>query len=137
MVELLVVIVILAILVTLGVVQYWGINSRARDSARRADIYEISIALEAHKLQQSYTPLAVSQFSSFQWADPSGDAYCISTGNPADPANTSAWGTTCPSGFDEVAPGVPAETFNSWKVCTFLELPAPPTANVFCRSSSQ
>ena len=46
------------------------------------------------------------------------------------------WGTTCPAGFEEVAPGVPAGSFTDWKVCTFLENPGS-GANIFCKTSRQ
>lgn len=135
LVELLVVMAILAILSTLAVVQYWGINARARDSARRADIYEVATALEVNRTPEGYIPLQVNQFSSFQWIDPSGNVYCIASGNPADPTDTSAWGDSCPAGFDVVEVGVPAGGVLNWKLCTFLEFPT--QANVFCKSSSQ
>jgi len=136
LVELLVVIAILAILTTVGIVQYWGINARARDSARRADIYEIASALEVNKAVQGYSPLQTGQFSSFQWADPKGEAYCIGVGSPADPVNTVSWGSNCPSGFETVAPGVPAGNVLGWKVCTFLENSAE-GLHVFCKASRQ
>ena len=137
LVELLVVITILAILTTVGMVIYSGINKRARDSARKSDLYEVSTALEVNKTFESYMPLQVNQFSSFQWKDSAGNAYCIATGSPADPVATSLWGETCPGGFTAIAPGVPSGSFGSWKLCTFLENPDSGNLNVFCRSSSQ
>lgn len=137
LVELLVVIVILAILGTLTMVQYHGINAKARDSARRADIYAISTALEVNKKLEGYSPLQTNQFSSFQWGDPLGDVYCIGTGNLPDPGNTTAWGESCPSGFLAVAPGVPAGSFQEWKVCAFLEMPGEGNPAVFCKTSRQ
>lgn len=136
-VEILVVIVILAILATLGVVQYWGINARARDSARRADMYEIATALEVNKTVSGYSPLQGSQFSSFQWVDPLGNVYCIGVGGQADPSNTTSWGSSCPAGFEVVAPGVPAGSVSNWKLCTFLENPGSGNPNVFCKTSRQ
>src|SRR3989344_7666267 len=111
LIELLVVIVILAILTTLGIVQYNGINMKARDSARRADLHEIASALEINKTPQGYISLQVDQFSSLQWFGPSGDAYCIASGSPADPVNSSSWGNNCPAGFATVAPEMPAASF--------------------------
>lgn len=136
-VELLVVISILAILTTIGIVQYHGINSKARDSARRADLYEIATALEVNKIPDGYISLQTNQFSSFQWADPGGNSYCIASGNPADPEAALPWGNSCPSGFTIVAPGVPAGTFTIWKVCTFLENPGSGNPNVYCKTSRQ
>lgn len=136
LIELLVVISILAILATVAVVQYTGINSKARDSARRADIYAIATALEVNKIRETYSPLQQHQFSSFQWLDPKGDAYCIAAGNPADPPDV-YWGNSCPAGFLNVAPGIPSGTFLAWKVCTFLENPQSGQPNVFCSSHRQ
>lgn len=137
LVELLVVISILAILATVGAIQYIGLNAKARDSARRADLYAITTALEVYKTPEMYNSLQPGQFSSFQWTDPKGDSYCIASGMPSDPVDTSSWGNTCPAGFTAVAPGVPSGSFTSWKVCTFLENPESGNPNVFCRSSSQ
>lgn len=137
LVELLVVIVILAILATITMVGYYQINSKVRDSARRADVHEISTALEVNKTAEGYVSLQGSQFSSFQWADPQGRAYCIASGSPADPVNTVAWGDSCPAGFTVVAPGVPSGNFSAWKICTFLENPGSGNPNVFCKSSRQ
>ena len=128
---------IIIILATITMMQYVGINKKARDSARRADIYELSAALEVNKDTESYKPLQTGQFSSFQWKDPKGSAYCIGVGNPSDPGDIPNWGSTCPSGFNPVSPGEPEGIFYAWKVCTFLEIPASGQSNVFCRSSSQ
>lgn len=137
LVELLVVIAILAIFATIGTVYYVGINAKVRDSARMANLYTISTALEVNKRPDTYKPLLQSQFSSFQWLDPIGDVYCIATGTPLDPVNTSPWGSTCPVGFGAVAPGEPSSNFTTWKVCTFLENPEPPLTNVFCKTHRQ
>lgn len=133
LVELLIVIAILSVLATIGYVAYYGMNSKARDSARRADIHEITTALEVNKSDQGYIPLQVNQFSSFQWIDPGGNVYCIGVGNPSDPSVSVPWGSSCPSGFVSVAPGVPAGYFANWKVCAFIEN----SASVFCKSSRQ
>ena len=136
LVELLVVIAILAVLTTISVIQYWGINARARDSARRADIHEIATALEVNKTNDSYIPLQQSQFSTFSWSAPAGDVYCIGVGNPSDPAVSESWGSSCPEDYVTVAPGAPGGSFLSWKICTYLEN-AGSGSNVFCKSSRQ
>ena len=136
-VELLIVIAILAILTTIGFVQYQGLNKKARDSARRADVHEITTALEVNKGQEGYKALQVSQFSSLQWVDPSGNVYCIASGTPADPSVSSAWGSSCPSGYVAVAPGAPATNFANWKVCSFLENAGSSGFGVFCKTSRQ
>lgn len=137
LVELLIVIAILAILATVGIVYYVGIQAKARDSARKSDLYEISTALEVNKTLSGYVPLQSSQFTSFQWSDPKGNAYCIAEGNPADPLVSGPWEDTCPAGFVSVAPGSPAASFFQWKLCTYLEKPVPPDPNVFCRQNRQ
>ncbi len=133
LIELLIVIAILALLVMIGVVNFYNINSKARDSARKADIYQIATALEVNKTASGYVPLQQNQFSSFQWADVAGNAYCISPGNPPNPVITQAWEDTCPVGFIALSVGVPGGNINSWKVCSFLENPI----GVFCKISQQ
>lgn len=133
LVELMIVIAILAILTTIGIVQYNGISAKARDSARKEDIYTITTTLEVNRNAEGYIALMQNQFSSFQWGDPRGNVYCIGVGDPSDPTNTSEWGSSCPSGYTAVAPGGPASSFLEWKVCTFLEA----SPNIFCRSSRQ
>ncbi len=137
LVELMIVISIMSTLVTIGFIQFNGVNTRARDSARKADLYEISTALEVNKIPTGYIPLQVNQFSSFQWTGPSGDSYCMSLSNLPDPADISSWGKDCPIGFFKVEPGAPGGSFLKWKVCTFLESPEDVDKRVFCRSSSQ
>jgi prepilin-type N-terminal cleavage/methylation domain-containing protein len=137
LVELLIVITILATLLTTGYIQFYGLNAKARNSARRADLYEVATALEVNKIPTGYIPLEATQFSSFQWKDPVGDSYCIGIGNIPNPAVSSAWGENCPSGYLKVEPGVPGGGFLKWKVCTFLESPEDASKRVFCRSSSQ
>ncbi len=137
LVELLIVISIMSTLLTIGFIQFNGVNTRARDSARRADLYEISTALEVNKISTGYIPLEATQFSSFQWQDPVGDNYCMGIGNIPDPAVSSAWGGNCPIGFLKIEPGAPGGSFLKWKICTFLETPVDANKRVFCRSSSQ
>lgn len=137
LIEILIVIVILAILATIASVYYVGIQSKARDSARRSDVYEIATALEVNKTLSNYVPLQSSQFTSFQWSDPLGNSYCIAVGNPANPLVSVPWEDTCPAGFIPAVPGSPAASFTQWKLCTYLEKPVPPDPNVFCRQNRQ
>lgn len=137
LIELVVVLTILAILATIGLIQFIDINSRARDSARRADVYELATALEVNWKDHGYSSLQAAQFSSFQWKDPSGNAYCIASTPLTSPLTSEPWGSNCPEGFVPVAPGVPSEPFTVWKICGFLEKPDPGSAHVFCRSSRQ
>lgn len=137
LIELLVVISIIAILSVIGLVYYSGIQQKARDSTRKADIAAITNALEINKTPISYVPLQESQFTSFPEKDPLGYAYCIGVGSPANPEVESSWGNECPAGFNAVSSGQPTGVFNEWKVCAFLEAPEPNTSNLFCRSQAQ
>lgn len=58
-VELLIVIVVIAILAAVTIVAYNGIQSRAKDSQRLADIAAITKALELYKTQNGQYPAAV------------------------------------------------------------------------------
>lgn len=59
-VELLIVIVVIGILAAITIVAYGGIQSRARDSARKADISTLKKALEIYKLDNGRFPAATS-----------------------------------------------------------------------------
>src|SRR6478735_9272751 len=97
-VELLIVIVVIAILASITVVAYSGIQVRARDSQRLSDINAIAKALELYKTQNGQYPVAVGN-SSGGWevsSNPNGnhvflqqlvDAGVISK-VPVDPVNT-------------------------------------------------
>lgn len=121
LVELIIVIAIISILSTIGVVVYFNILAQTRDSARLADLYAISTALEVNRTPQGYVSLQRSQFSSFSTVDPSGNVYCIASGSPPTPDVPEPWGSSCPSDFTQVAPMVPEGTFLSWKVCAYFE----------------
>jgi len=136
LIELLVVLTIIAILSTISTIYYVGLESKARDSSRRASVIEISTALEVNKTQASYRPLQASQFTSFTPVDPRGVPYCIAPSALPDPSAT-IWGHTCPVGFEAVAAGVPSVgNFQAFKVCTYLESPADGQPNVYCRTGS-
>jgi general secretion pathway protein G len=97
-VELLVVIVVIAILASITIVAFRGIQGRARDSQRVADMSAIAKALEIYKSQFGDYPIAVGN-SSGGWeisSNPNGnqpflkslvDAKIITT-VPLDPVNT-------------------------------------------------
>jgi prepilin-type N-terminal cleavage/methylation domain-containing protein len=58
-IELLIVIVIIAILATIGVVAYGGVQQNARDSKRKSDISSLHTGFEAYFVQaQTYPSLA-------------------------------------------------------------------------------
>lgn len=55
-IELLIVIVIIAILATIGVVAYGGVQQSARDSKRESDITSLHTAIEAYYVQATQYP---------------------------------------------------------------------------------
>ena len=57
-VELLIVIIVIAILATLVITTYNGVQSKARDDKRRTDINAIQGQVEAYNAQYGYYPLA-------------------------------------------------------------------------------
>lgn len=59
-VELLIVIVVIAILATISIVAYSGIQGRARDSGRMSDMKTIIKALEIYKINNGTYPSPVS-----------------------------------------------------------------------------
>ena len=102
-VELLIIIVVIAILASITIVAYNGIQARAKDSQRLADIAAISKALELYKIQNGQYPAAVGN-STGGWevsSNPNGnqpflkslvDAGIVSS-VPVDPTNTGDMGT--------------------------------------------
>ena len=59
-VELLIVIVVIAILAAISIVAYTGIQQRARDSERKADLAAIAKAVELYKADNGHYPPAAS-----------------------------------------------------------------------------
>lgn len=95
-VELLVVIVVIAILATISVVAYSGIQHRARDAQRLHDMNTIAKALEIYKLQTGEYPVA-NDNSTFGWeissVNPDNFLNDLKTSGvmpkvPVDPVNT-------------------------------------------------
>lgn len=60
-VELLIVIVVIAILATISVVAYNGVQARARDSKRASDVIAILKALESHRALYGNYPMATPE----------------------------------------------------------------------------
>lgn len=151
LIELLVVIAIIAILATIGLVIYSGVQKNARDARRRSDIEAISRVLEAHYNATSnanctgnggtYCPLQLNWFSTNGGSvpvDPTGGSittYCIWPGTTGTP---SSWTTACPAigAVPGVAPAVavPANNPTSWELCASLETVA---NGVFCLGNQQ
>lgn len=59
-VELLIVIVVIAILATISIVAYNGVQQRARDSQRKSDLAAIAKALELYRVDNGHYPPAAS-----------------------------------------------------------------------------
>lgn len=153
LVELMVVVSIVAILSVVGVTVYSGIQTRARDAARRADIDAIANALEVNKVSGGvYTQLANAQFAAgtIPLKDPSGNVYCgnvtpstIASNNiTAQPTATDCVPATNGAGSPPATIGykaisdtvpVPAAGTTSWKICTWLET----TSAAYCKQSTQ
>jgi prepilin-type N-terminal cleavage/methylation domain-containing protein len=136
LIELLVVLVIIAILSTIAIISYTGLQTRARDSVRRTYLSDLVTALEINKGTQSYMPLQSSQMSILQSTDPRGYAYCIAPSPVSDPAFLVPWEGVCPGGFEVVGEGIPAAPYTSFKVCTYLEQPDSGQPHVFCKSGT-
>lgn len=69
-VELLVVIVVIAILASLAIASYTGIQQRARDTERQADMRELATALELFRTDNGFYPKWSGFMNSRQWAVP-------------------------------------------------------------------
>ena len=99
-VELLIVIVVIAILASISIVAYTGIQARARDSQRLQDIKTIVKVLELYKLQNGTYPEEVSTAGSGGWelttdgTNPTNFLSALKSGStgvskvPLDPKNT-------------------------------------------------
>lgn len=124
LVELLVVIAIIAILAVIGVVTYWDIQKNTRDSRRKADIYQISTAMEVgyNHSNGSYLPLSVSMFTNGIPSDPlSGSSSC--QGNPCKYCVKSTLGS-CADSDTVVVVGEPTGGLG-YLVCANLEMGQP------------
>ena len=152
LIELLVVIAIIAILATIGAAIFSGVQSRARDGRRQADISAIAKALEANKVSGSvsYPVIAAAWFAgSVIPTEPAGYTpqysivYSTTQGTVATKptvwANTSANPTApacCTGNSTTVAAGVPSVgTDYSFQVCVLLENGTAP--NIFCVPNQQ
>ena len=149
LIELLVVIAIIAVLAVIGFAAFSGIQSRARDASRRADLKAIADALEVNKNSTGYQPITASQFGAGVLpgggsiaVDPRGFAYCI-TPDPANnnmtivdfgPADCDATGDG--TGFSVIDGMVPLSNEPQYRVCTLLET-GPVARRVFCLSNRQ
>ncbi len=148
LIELLIVVTIIAVLSAIGYAVYanLGLQPKARNNRRRADIDAISKALEVNKVPEgNYVVLAGGQFSNGTIPSDPGttNVYCgTSTLADVTGANpTSAWTLACTgitATWGTVSATVPAAAAQ-WKVCAWLEAEVNPTvvATAYCRRSSQ
>ena len=142
LIELLVVISILAILATIAATIFSGVQSRARNGRRQADILALAKSLEAFKpATGNYQPMATTNFAGgvIPNLDPQGFPYCIdySTGTAVADAATTGWTNSpvaCPLNYEQVSATLPPSTTTIWKVCSLLEITP---VVVFCNPSSQ
>ncbi|OGE19398.1 hypothetical protein A3J19_01820 [Candidatus Daviesbacteria bacterium RIFCSPLOWO2_02_FULL_41_8] len=114
LIELLIVIAIIAILSVVGAVIYSGIQGRARDSKREADINAISQAWEANSAKESprYPILAGSFFSN---------------GIPMDPLNTGIYVYSFTGGAANTT-----TAGDTYRACATLEV-----GGTYCRGNQQ
>lgn len=144
LVELMIAIAIIAILATVGLTIYSGIQKNARDARRRADVDAIAKAFETNKASnaETYKALTVAMFASGSIPTDPSRSYCAD-GTPATgdalAADPAAWtstdckdaaGATILDGI--VSATVPADTSYKWKVCASLE-----SGTVFCKANQQ
>lgn len=122
-VELLIVIVVIGILALLVVTTYGGIQAKARDSQRQADLAAIQTQVEAFYANNNYYPTA-ADINNATWRttnmksidaealkDPSGDASTLST-TAASATNDGVYGyvATIDDDGDPATPGTACTT---------------------------
>lgn len=114
MIELLIVITIIAVLSTIGLITYSGIQARARDAKRRSDINSIAQAWEVHASRNSPNyPVLVGTFFSNEAV-------------PTDPINSGTFVYDYSGGAANTT-----TAGDNYRVCANLE-----TGGNYCQSSS-
>lgn len=123
LVELLVVVLIIAILATIGAAMYAQSYVKARDAKRRSDMVTIADAFELYYISNSEYPVLVSTPTQ----------YYVNTVVPSDPkSNTDG---TCKTGSDycyDCAKNGSSCSTTSFKICALLE-----TGGTFCKGNRQ
>jgi prepilin-type N-terminal cleavage/methylation domain-containing protein len=153
LIELLVVVAIIAILVVIAISLFSGIQKRARDSRRSAEIDALAKSWEAAKNPEdgTYIYLGANAGDDYQadypqnkptdpkagWAD-----YCYKSSTnstpPSAPTGVDAWLTGCPDGSWTQVPITNVDIFTdtanigSWIVCARLESN---NIEAFCKTS--
>lgn len=125
--ELLVVIGIIGILVAIGTISYTTAQSRGRDSRRRADLENLSRALE-----QYYTQNTTSQFSYPNDADCTGYESYLAGSAPTDPK----WGFEYADSSANNLSGGSGGFCVSTAYCICIELEGTGTGNAYGRSGT-
>ncbi len=153
LIELLVVVAIIAILSVIGAAIFSGVQQKARDARRKADLKAISDVLEVNKTQGGYQTLSPSKFTSGKFPNqvdisgisyalgPSLDWLCIASATVADqPAGNWTSPAACPTlpvAFSLISSSLPAVDTASYKICTLLEEISAGNRKVFCLSNKQ
>lgn len=160
LIELMIVMVIIAILITIGLSVYSGAQKSARDAIRRSQVDQFAKALEASRNPAtgvytysvtSTTPITSADFPD-GLADPSAQAYCINLNTSASPPATcdTAWtaaANTCPGacvgvGYITLTAALKTSATNldllptdgqvkGWTLCASLE----GSSSTFCKKS--
>jgi type IV pilus assembly protein PilA len=151
LIELMVAVSIIAILAVIGLTVYQGVQQRARDARRKADIDSISKALEVNYSESTaaYIPLTTLMFSAQQVpTDPLNGAtncsglvckYCWRTGASAVGNCVATDNTVSLAGGAGNSAGSGGNTYT---VCTNLEVPyntptGSGTNTYYCRSNQR
>lgn len=139
LIELLVVVAIIAILTLIAISVYSGVQAKARDARRQAEIDSLakSISVRKDATAGTYTYTAAmydADYPSTKPQDPkTPTTYCYNTTlGAANPANWT--GSACPGGYLPI-PSISADIITTavsqWKICASLE----GSSAVFCKSS--
>ncbi len=154
LIELLVVVAIIAILTIIAISIYAGVQKKARDSRRQAEVDSLakSVSVRKDPVTAKYiydggglpdTSAGNQDYPQAAPQDPVGSAggwtdYCYATG-ATTPANPASWNGACSVIGWSTVPNVNTSTLfaspgvSAWKICTMLESTNPP--KVFCKGN--
>lgn len=134
-VELLIVIVVVAILASISVVAYNGVQSRSRDATRRSDLRNVQIALERFYVDNGYYPSAACLSSPWWncWGAGSSTGRLVSTTYlqtmPQDPAFVDSAACGNPNNFQTRAYWYQDNAGQGYVLGTFMESVSSSDAN--------